>query len=173
MRHSRSSLAVVTLLGAVAFTCFILHRCRLLHVSRLFSDSWWLLILTLPLAIGIVASVFSANQNAGIASHETATDGVILDCQPSNLCRFSFASFGHSFEGAGTAGAGTATVGHKVTVFFDTNHPQTNSLEDFATTSRRQLVMVPCCLLLISLVVGTAIYAARVQSKLASCGLSA
>jgi hypothetical protein len=156
-----SSIAVVTLIAAVILSWFIMRRSRLLNVSRLFPDSWWILILTIPLFIGMAASISSARQNAGIASRQMKTEGVILDCQPQKHCRFTFPYLGRSFEGAGTPATGSATVGHRVTVFFDTDYPQTNSLEDFARTSRRQMVTVPLCLLAILAVVGAAIYAGR------------
>lgn len=162
------SMAVVMVIAAVAFAWFIMHRSRLLNVSRLFPDSWWVLIFTIPLLIGIAASIFSARQNAEIASRQVKTRGVILDCQPANQCRFTFTYVGRSFEGAGSPETGTATVGHQVAVFFDSNHPQTNSLEDFARTSRRQIVMGPVCLIAILGLVGAAIYAARRQSRTAN-----
>lgn len=160
------SIAVVTLIAAVIFAWFIMRQSRLLNVSRLFPDSWWVLVLTIPLFIAMAASIFSAHQNAGIASHEMKTEGVILDCQPLNLCRFTFAFLGRSFEGAGTPATGSAAVGHQVAVYFDANHPETNSLEDFERTSRRQVFIVPFCLIAISAIVGAAVYAGRRQAML-------
>jgi amino acid transporter len=159
------SMDVVAFIAAVIFAWFIMRRSRLLNVPRLFPDSYWVLVLTIPLFIGMAASISSAHQNAAIASREVETEGVIVDCQPHNLCRFTFAFLGRSFEGAGTPATGAAMVGHQVAVFFDTNHPQTNSLEDFARTSRRQMVMVPFCLIAVCAVVGVVVYAGRMQSR--------
>ena len=123
------------------------------------------LVLTIPLFMAMAASIISAHQNAGIARHEMKTEGVILDCQLKQ-CRFTFAFLGRSFEGAGTPATGSAAVGHQVMVFFDTNHPETNSLEDFERTSRRQMLMVSLCLIAICAIVGAVAYAGRRQSML-------
>ena len=97
------------------------------------------------------------------------TEGVIVDCQPYNLCRFTYVFLGRSFEGAGTPAPGAAiVVGQQVAVFFDTKQPQTNSLEDFARVSRRQMVMVPLCLIAICALVGGVVYSGRMQPRTAN-----
>ena len=161
------SLALVTLIAGVVFAWFIMRRSRLLNVSCLFPDLWWVLVLTIPLLLAMVASISSARQNAGIAGREMKSKGVIVDCQPFNPCRFTFAFRGRTFEGAGTPSTGSGAVGNQVTVFFDTNHPKTNSLEDFERTSRRQMIMVPFCLIAICVLVGVVVYAGRRQSRTA------
>ncbi len=166
------SMALVTLIAGVVFAWFIMRQSRLLNISRLFPDSWWVLVLTIPLLIAMVASISSARQNAGIARREMKSEGVIADCQPSP-CRFTFAFRGRSFAGAGTPATGSGAVGNQVTVFFDTNHPQTNSLEDFERTSRRQMIMVPLCLIAICVLVGVVVYAGRRQSRTANHPLNA
>jgi len=167
------SMAVVTLLLGVIFAWYIIRRSRRLNVPCLFPDSWWVLILTIPLTIAMVASLSSARQNEEIASREMKSEGVIVVCQAFNLCRFTFEFKGRSFEGAGKLATGSATAGHRVEVFFDGNHPQTSSLEDFAATRRRQLGVIPFCLMAICAIVGAAIYAGRRQSRAADHVLSA
>ncbi len=167
------SLELVTLIAGIVFAWFTFRRSRLLNVSCLFPDSWWVLILTIPLLIAMVASISSAHQNAGIAGREMKSEGVIEDCQPNNLCRFTFAFRGRTFKGAGTPSTGSGAVGNQVTVFFDTNHPQTSSLEDFERISRRQLIMVPLCLIAICALAGVVVYAGRRQSRTANHLLNA
>jgi hypothetical protein len=162
----------VTVIAAALVAAVMMRRSRLLNVSRLFPDSWWVLIVTVPLLIGIAASVFSARQNAEVASREVKTEGVIIDCQPFNLCRFTFTFLGRSFEGAGTP-ATDKGAGHSVTIFFDGSHPETNSLEDFTSPSRRQIAMVPLCLMAICAIVGAVLYAPRKHSRAANHVLSA
>jgi hypothetical protein len=164
------SLIVVMLVAAVVLAGFMMRRCRLLGVSRPFSDSWWVLVLTVPLFIGMAASISSARENAETASRERMTGGIVTAYEPANynLCRFTFAFLGRTFEGASRPPSKTPTVGQHVTVFFDTNHPQTNSLEDFASASRRQMEMVPFCLIAICAVIGTVVFARRRQSRTAN-----
>lgn len=168
------SVMIGTFAAAVLLTRFILRRNRL-NVPRPFSDAWWFLILTVPLLIGMAASASSAYKNGEIAIRQKTTDGIVTDFEPSNynLCRFTFSFLGRTYEGAGRPLIGTATVGQHLIVFFDPNHPQTNSLEDFARLSRRQKGFVPLCLVAIFGVVGLVVYARQRQSRTANQLLSA
>jgi hypothetical protein len=169
------SMVIATFAAAVILARFIMRRCIFLNVSRPFSDAWWGLILAVPILIGMAASISSAYENQEVARREKTADGIVTAYEPSNfnLCIFTFEFLGHTFEGAGRPPSGTTTVGQRVTVFFDTNDPQTNSLEDFSSASRRQLGMVPFCLLAICLVIGAVVYARRRQLRSANHILNA
>lgn len=158
------SMAVAMLIAGVIFAWFVLRRCRLLKVPRPFPDLSWVLVLAMPMVIATATSIHSVRWNAAIANRQVKTEGVILDCLPHNPCRFTFSFLGRSFEGAGTPSTGSK-VGHPITVFFDPDHPQTTSLQDFARTGRRQVVMVLLCLIAILALLGASIYAARRQSR--------
>ena len=161
------SLVIGTFVAGGLLTGFIMRRNRHLNVSRPFSDVWWFLILTVPLFIGMVASISSAYQSSEIALRQKTTEGIVTALDPSNynLCGFTFSFLGRTYEGAGKPPLGSATVGERLIVFFDANHPQTNSLEDFARLSRRQIGMVPLCLVAIFAVVGSVVYARQRQAK--------
>jgi glucan phosphoethanolaminetransferase (alkaline phosphatase superfamily) len=159
------SLILATFVAAIALSGFIMHRSRRLNVSRLFSDSWWLLALTVPLLVGAAASISAARQNAEIARRERATAGVVTSYEPTNYL-FTFAFQGRTFEGASPTN--TFAVGQHVTIYFDPVHPQTNSLEDFARTSRRQMRTVPFCLLGILAIAGGIAFANLRQARTAN-----
>jgi hypothetical protein len=138
--------------------------------SRSDWQSWWSLTLTLPLFIALGGVVPNALRDADVARREKTVEGIVTAYEPSNhnQCRYSFAFDGRLFEGMGSSPTNTATVGQHVTVFFDPNRPEINSLEGFEIAKKRQMGMVPFCGIGICAVVGFVMYSKLRQSRRAA-----
>jgi hypothetical protein len=135
-------------------------------------NSWWSLIITPPLLIAMAFSVSSVRRDSGVASRQNTAEGIVTAYEPSNHnhCRYSFRFDGRTFEGIDSSPTNTATVGQHVTVFFDPNRPETNSLEDFESAKGREVGMIPFCGIGIGAVVGFVLYSKSRHSKRADYG---
>jgi len=128
--------------------------------------SWWSLLITLPWVLGFGFLFSGARQKAEIAGRQEATLGFVTayDRANHNQCQYSFMVGGRHFNGRSSSPAETASVGQQVQVYFDSGNPSVNSLEDFASASRRDRSVSLVAMVGVSLVAAV-ILSAKVSSR--------
>ncbi len=113
--------------------------------------SWWSLGMTYPLVVGLAMGLYSSRRDANIATRQESTSGQVAAYEPSNhnSVRYTFAVKGKQYVGMDSSPTATpevpAIIGDRVQVYFDSDNPTTNSLEDFWSRSRRDKGLVPIC----------------------------
>jgi hypothetical protein len=98
------------------------------------------MLITLPWVLGIVFLLVGSRQNAAIAARQKITVSTITwhEASNHNQYRYTFTLSGKQYNGLSQSPTDTAEIGERMAVYFDPRNPEINSLEDFATASKRQ-----------------------------------
>ncbi len=95
-----------------------------------------------PAVLIVAASIFSSNatDTYDAASRQQTSLGVLTGCQDagkgSRSCSYTFSASGRQYTGASSVGLGAHDT-QTMTVFFDSQNPQTNSLDDMYADCRK------------------------------------
>lgn len=97
------------------------------------------MLVTLPFVLGVLIVASEAVREAKAARSQQQTQGIITayDRSDHNQCSYDFEVSGKRYSGRRSAATIDVTVGSHVPVFYDSQEPSVNSLEDFAEMSRR------------------------------------
>jgi len=100
--------------------------------------SWNSLFLTAPLVFGLVLVLSDSHREHLIAARQQSTIGVVIAYEPSNhnQCSYQFVFQGKQYVGESSSPFSPTRIGQQLTVYFDRNAPETNSLTDYEAASR-------------------------------------
>ncbi len=104
------------------------------------------------------------------SKRQQVSQGVITAYEPSNHneCRYLFSVGGRQYSGMRPAGTTSVFVGERVTVYYDSQDPTVNAIEDFSEMSRRDRNFVYIVLFVIGAVVAVILYSKAVVRKQSS-----
>ena len=103
--------------------------------------SWRSLLITFPFVIGLFLAVPQAIRENAAATRQQTTLGTVTGCEPSNhnQCSYAFTANGRQYTGKRPAATTDITVGDRVLVYYDSQDPTMNALEDFSEMSHRDM----------------------------------
>jgi len=125
--------------------------------------SWRSLVITFPAIVGMLFVAPQAVRESRAASRQQSTEGRVIGYERSNYnqCRYTFSVHGRPYGGMRSALTTDVTVGDRVLVYFDSQDPTMNALEDFSAMSQRDKGLCSCSSL--SLAVSLALFSTRRQ----------
>jgi len=97
------------------------------------------LIVTLPFVLGVVFIAPQAIKEGSAAKRQQTIQGSVTSYERfnHNQCQYVFSVWGKQYAGIASAPRDHVTVGDQVRVYFDSQNPTVNSLEDFSQISQR------------------------------------
>jgi Protein of unknown function (DUF3592) len=97
------------------------------------------MLVTLPFVFGVLIVAPQAVREAKAASRQQTSQGVVTAYNRSdhNRCSYTFLAFGRQYAGRRGADTTDVSVGDHVLVFYDSEDPTMNAIEDFSQMSRR------------------------------------
>jgi hypothetical protein len=102
--------------------------------------SWGTLFKTVLLLLGALLLGIRAERASDAAKREQTSFGVVTECEhharAGNYCHYTFSVGDERYIGADPA-VSEVEFGHTVQVYYDSQDPRMNSLEDFSAESRR------------------------------------
>ena len=118
--------------------------------------TWRSMIITIPCVIGLLFTAHDMTKDNSAAKRQQTSHGVVTSYEPSshNLCGYTFSVHGKQYKGEASAPTNNVTVGDQVRVYFDSQEPTNNSLEDFSARSQRHQSFAYILIGLIAVVAG-------------------
>jgi hypothetical protein len=94
---------------------------------------------TFPFVFGVLVVWSQATREAEAASRQQTSQGVVTayDRSAHNQCSYTFSVLGRAYTGRRSADTTDVTVGNHVLVYYDSQDPTMNALEDFSEMSHR------------------------------------
>jgi hypothetical protein len=94
---------------------------------------------TIPFVFGVLIVGSEAAREAKAAGRQQTSQGVVTAYDPSdhNQCSYTFSVLGRPYTGSRSADTTDVTVGNRVFVYYDSQNPTMNALEDFSEMSHR------------------------------------
>lgn len=91
------------------------------------------------MVMGLLSVVPQAMREAKTGSRQRTSEGIVTAYARSNhnQCSYRFSVLGTRFDGRSSAETTDVKVGDHVLVYYDTQNPTANALEDFYKKSRR------------------------------------
>jgi hypothetical protein len=138
-----------------------LSRWYLAHRRKNDWTSWRSLFITFPFVIGVLLVAPQAAREHAAANRQQTSQGVVTACDRSdhNQCSYDFSVFGRPYSGRRSANTTDVTVGDHVLVYYDSQNPTMNALEDFSEMSRRDRGFCYILLFVIGIFVAVVLYA--------------
>ncbi len=101
--------------------------------------SWRSLFITFPFVLGVLLVAPRAAREQAAATSQQTSQGVVTayDRSDHNQCSYDFSVLGRRYSGRSSADTTDVTVGDHVLVYYDSQDPTMNALEDFSQMSRR------------------------------------
>ncbi len=101
--------------------------------------TWRSMIITLPCVVGLLFTAYDATHENSAAKRQQTSEGLVISYIRSNhsRCGYTFSVHGKQYSGTASAPTDHVTVGDRVIVYFDSQEPTTNSLEDFSQMRHR------------------------------------
>jgi len=95
--------------------------------------------MTFPAMVGVLFVAPQALRDECAATRQQMSQGLVTSYERSNhnLCSYTFSVQGRQYSGAASAPTTLVAVGDRVLVYFDSQDPTINALEDFSSMSRR------------------------------------
>jgi hypothetical protein len=100
-------------------------------------QSWRSLFITFPFVIGVLLVAPQAVRENLAASRQLTSQGTVTAYEPSNHnhCSYTFTAKGRLYSGTRSAATTDVRVGDRVLVYYDSQDPTMNALEDFSEMS--------------------------------------
>ena len=102
--------------------------------------SWRSLFKTIPLLLGVLFFAYQASRENDAATRQQTSFGILTDCQRSgrggNRCSYTFSADGEQYIGSSSV-ATDGKFGDTVEVYYDSQNPTMNALEDFSERSHK------------------------------------
>jgi hypothetical protein len=117
-------------------------------------------MVTLPFVFGILIVASQAVREARAASRQQTSQGVVTayDRSDHNQCSYIFSARGTHYTGRRGADTTDVRVGDHVLVYYDSQDPTMNALEDFSQMSRRDQGFCYILLFVIGVVAAFVLY---------------
>ena len=129
--------------------------------------SWRSLVITFPAIVGMLFVAPQAVRESRAASRQQSTEGRVIGYERSNYnqCRYTFSVHGRPYGGMRSALTTDVTVGDRVLVYFDSQDPTMNALEDFSAMSQRDKGFVFMLLIVIGGFAGFILYSKTTHAR--------
>jgi len=123
--------------------------------------SWRSLFITFPFVIGVLLVAPQAAREQAAATRQQTSQGVVTayDRSDHNQCSYDFSVLGRPYSGRRSANTTDVIVGDHVLVYYDSQNPTMNALEDFSEMSRRDRGFCYILLFVIGVFVAVVLYA--------------
>lgn len=107
--------------------------------SRNTWHTWWTMTVTLPFLFGVLVVALRAGREDRAARRQQTSQGVVTayDRSDHNQCSYNFSALGKPYTGRRSANTTEVTVGDHVLVYYDSQDPAMNALDDFSEMSHR------------------------------------
>jgi hypothetical protein len=109
----------------------------------------------------------SSSARSRAASRQQSTEGRVIGYERSNhnQCRYTFSVHGRPYGGMRSALTADVTVGDRVLVYFDSQDPTMNALDDFSAMSQRDKGFVFMLLIVIGGFAGFILYSKTTHAR--------
>jgi hypothetical protein len=99
--------------------------------------SWRSLVITFPFIIGVFLVAPQAMRENTAATRQQTSQGIVTAYEPynHNECSYTFTANGRLYSGIRSAATTDVRVGDRVLVYYDSQDPTVNALEDFSEMS--------------------------------------
>jgi hypothetical protein len=142
-------------------------RWYLAHRHKNDWTSWRSLFITFPFVLGVLFVAPQAAKEHAAATRQQTSQGVVTayDRSNHNQCSYDFSVLGRPYSGRRSADTTDVTVGDHVLVYYDSQDPTMNALEDFSEMSRRDRGFCYMLLFLIGVFAAVVLYARAAHVK--------
>lgn len=129
--------------------------------------SWRSLFITFPFVIGLLLVAPDAAKEHAAATRQQTSQGVVTayDRSDHNQCSYGFDILGKRYSGRRSADTTDINVGDHVLVYYDSQNPTMNALENFSEMSRRDSGFCYILLFLIGVFVAVVLYARATRAE--------
>ncbi len=129
--------------------------------------SWRSLIITFPAIVGVFFVAPQAIRENSAARRQQTSQGLVTSYEPSqhNQCRYTFPVQGKRYSGMASAPTTDVAIGDRVLVYFDSQDPTMNALEDFTSMSQRDKGFVSILIVVIAAFVGFILISKATQTS--------